>query len=125
MYTITGFDASGHTSEETHDAQVNVPRGMWTSVFYSWVFGLVLVAAFVLTMPSLDEGAAAGFSSFFYMWSASLMPDRLKLVLAVGFVVVNYICALAGLTSTSRMMFAFASSAPTSCWCEPGVLKFA
>ena len=108
MYTITGFDASGHTSEETHDAQVNVPKGMWTSVFYSWVFGLVMVAAFVLTMPSIEEGAAAGFSSFFYMWDASLMPDGLKLTLAVGFVIVNYICALAGLTSTSRMMFAFA-----------------
>ncbi len=108
MYTITGFDASGHTSEETHDAQVNVPKGMWTSVFYSWTFGLVMVAAFVLTMPSLDEAAAAGFSSFFYMWSASLMPFGLKLFLAVGFVIVNYICALAGLTSTSRMMFAFA-----------------
>ena len=106
MYTITGFDASGHTSEETHDAQVNVPKGMWTSVFYSWIFGLVMVAAFVLTMPSIEEGAAAGFGSFFYMWSASLMPAWLKIVLAVGFVIVNYICALAGLTSTSRMMFA-------------------
>jgi amino acid transporter len=118
MYTITGFDASGHTSEETTDAQVNVPKGMWTSVFYSWIFGLVMVAAFVLTMPSIEEGAAAGFSSFFYMWSASLMPDWLKLVLAVGFVVVNYICALAGLTSTSRMMFAFARDGglPASKW---------
>ena len=108
MYTITGFDASGHTSEETHDAQVNVPKGMWTSVFYSWTFGLVMVAAFVLTMPSIDEGAAAGFGSFNYMWNASLMPYWLKLILAVGFVIVNYICALAGLTSTSRMMYAFA-----------------
>jgi len=108
MYTITGFDASGHTSEETHDAQVNVPRGMWTSVFYSWTFGLVMVAAFVLTMPSLDEGAAAGFNSFFYMWSSSQMPYALSLILAVGIVITNYICALAGLTSTSRMMYAFA-----------------
>ena len=108
MYTITGFDASGHTSEETHDAQVNVPKGMWTSVFYSWTFGLLLVAAFVLTMPNLDEAAAAGFGSYLVPFTASLMPYWLKLVLAVGFVVVNYICALAGLTSTSRMMFAFA-----------------
>ena len=108
MYTITGFDASGHTSEETHDAQVNVPRGMWTSVFYSWTFGLVMVAAFVLTMPSLEEGAAAGFNSFFYVWSSSNMPYALSLILAVGIVITNYICALAGLTSTSRMMFAFA-----------------
>jgi amino acid transporter len=107
-YTITGFDASAHTSEETQDAQVNVPKGMWTAVFWSWVFGLVAVAAYVLTMPDLKEAAAAGWNSFFYMWSASRMPYGLSLFLAVGMVLVNYICALAGLTSTSRMMYAFA-----------------
>lgn len=107
MYTITGFDASGHTSEETHDAQVNVPKGMWTSVFYSWTFGLVLVAAIILAMPSITDGAAQGFNAFTYMWSASKMPYALALFIAVGLVVVNYICALAGLTSTSRMMYAF------------------
>ncbi|HCU24293.1 MAG TPA: amino acid permease [Deltaproteobacteria bacterium] len=110
MYTITGFDASGHTSEETHDAQVNVPKGMWTAVFYSWILGLVMVAAFVLAMPNLDQAAGAGFDSFFYMWSAvaERMPKALEILLAVGLVTVNYICALAGLTSTSRMMYAFA-----------------
>jgi len=107
-YTITGFDASAHTSEETQDAQVNVPKGMWTAVFWSWVFGLVAVAAYVLTMPDINEAGAAGWNSFFYMWSASGMPYGLSLFLAIGLVVVNYICALAGLTSTSRMMYAFA-----------------
>ena len=106
-YTITGFDASAHTAEETQDAQVNVPKGMWTAVFWSWVFGLVAVAAYVLTMPSLEEAHAAGWNSFFYMWSASSMPQWLSIVLAAGLVVVNYICALAGLTSCSRMMYAF------------------
>ena len=107
-YTITGFDASAHTSEETQDAQVNVPKGMWTAVFWSWVFGLVAVAAYVLTMPSLEEAHAAGWGSFFYMWGASRMPSWLSIFLAVGMVLVNYVCALAGLTSTSRMMYAFA-----------------
>ena len=107
-YTITGFDASAHTSEETQDAQVNVPKGMWTAVFWSWVFGLVAVAAYVLTMPDLNEAAAAGWGSFFYMWGASRMPSWLSIFLAVGMVLVNYVCALAGLTSTSRMMYAFA-----------------
>lgn len=107
-YTITGFDASAHTSEETQDAQVNVPKGMWTAVFWSWVFGLVAVAAYVLTMPSLEEAHAAGWGSFFYMWGASRMPGWLSVVLAFGMVLVNYVCALAGLTSTSRMMYAFA-----------------
>lgn len=107
-YTITGFDASAHTSEETQDAQVNVPKGMWTAVFWSWVFGLVAVAAYILTMPSLEEAHAAGWGSFFYMWGSSNMPQWLSVFLAVGMVLVNYVCALAGLTSTSRMMYAFA-----------------
>ena len=107
-YTITGFDASAHTSEETQDAQVNVPKGMWQAVFWSWVFGLVAVAAYVLTMPDIKEAGAAGWNSFFYMWSASRMPFGLSLFLAIGLVVVNFLCALAGLTSTSRMMYAFA-----------------
>ncbi len=107
-YTITGFDASAHTSEETHDAQVNVPKGMWTAVFWSWLFGLIAVAAYVLTMPSIEEGGAAGWSSFFYMWGASRMPYALSLFLAIGLVISNYLCALAGMTSCSRMMFAFA-----------------
>src|SRR5512138_3507001 len=107
-YTITGFDASAHTSEETQDAQVNVPKGMWQAVFWSWVFGLVAVAAYVLTMPSIQEAGAAGWGSFDYMWNASLMPQWLKVFLAVGLVAVNYMCALAGMTSCSRMMYAFA-----------------
>jgi amino acid transporter len=107
-YTITGFDASAHTSEETQDAQVNVPKGMWTAVFWSWVFGLVAVAAYVLTMPSIQEAGAAGWGSFDYMWNASLMPQALKVFLAIGLVAVNYMCALAGMTSCSRMMYAFA-----------------
>jgi amino acid transporter len=113
-YTITGFDASAHTSEETKDAQVNVPRGMWTAVFWSWVFGLVAVAAYVLTMPNVEAAAATGYGTtgatigaFSYMWNASLMPQWLKVFLAVGLVAVNYMCALAGMTSCSRMMYAF------------------
>ena len=38
-YTITGFDASAHTSEETIDASRSVPRGMVNSVLYSGIFG--------------------------------------------------------------------------------------
>lgn len=107
LYTLTGYDASAHTSEETHDAQVNVPKGMWQAVFWSWSVGLLMVAAFVLVMPSVDDAAKAGWGSFDYMYGASRMPFALSLIIAIGLVVVNYICALAGMTSGSRMMFAF------------------
>ncbi len=37
MYTITGYDASAHVSEETHGAEDSAPKGVWRSVFYSAV----------------------------------------------------------------------------------------
>ena len=107
-YTLTGYDASAHTSEETHDAQVNVPKGMWTAVLWSWIPGFVMVSTFVLTLPSVEEGAATGWGSFSYLLGASRMPSGLLIFLAAGIVLANYFCALAGLTSASRMMFAFA-----------------
>jgi len=50
-YTITGFDASAHTSEETRDAARVVPRGILQSVFWSGLFGYFLVCSLVLAMP--------------------------------------------------------------------------
>lgn len=107
VYTITGFDASGHTSEETRNAAREVPKGMIHSVFWSGVFGYIMVCAFVLAMPSVDEGAKQGWLSFPWMMEQSLMPIFLKNVLIIGIVVANFLCALAGLTSCSRMLFAF------------------
>lgn len=108
LYTLTGYDASAHTSEETHDAQTNVPKGMWSAVLWSWLFGLLMVSTFVLVLPSVQEGAATGWGSFYYMMGASQMPYALLFILGLGIVLANYFCALAGLTSCSRMMYAFA-----------------
>jgi len=107
VYTITGFDASGHTSEETRNAAVEVPKGMYRSVWWSFLFGYVMVCAFVLAMPSVEEGAAQGWGSFNYVMAQSPMPDALRKLLYIVIVVSNYLCALSGLTSCSRMLFAF------------------
>ncbi|THF71575.1 amino acid permease [Deinococcus sp. Arct2-2] len=106
-YTITGFDASAHTSEETQDAARNVPRGMIQAVLYSSVFGFLMIAAFVLAMPSLDEGAKQGYGIFAWLMNGSGMPTLLKDLLYIGIVIANYICGLAAMTSTSRMIYAF------------------
>ncbi len=108
LYTITGFDASAHTSEETMNARTAVPKGMLHSVFWSLLFGFFLAASFVLAMPDTAAGAKEGFNSFFSLYNSLPMPFVLKAILALGIVVANYICALAGMTSTSRMIYAFA-----------------
>ena len=108
IYTITGFDASAHTSEETKNARTAVPRGMVHSVFWSLLFGFFLASSFILAMPDTTAGAKDGFNSFFNLYNNLPMPFALKALLAIGIVVANYICALAGMTSTSRMIYAFA-----------------
>jgi amino acid transporter len=107
-YTVTGFDASAHTAEETRNAATEVPKGMMRSVFWSGVFGYVMICSFVLAMPDVKEAASKGFTAFFYVMDSSQMPLALKKALYVGIVLANYLCALAGLTSCSRMIYAFA-----------------
>jgi amino acid transporter len=59
-------------------------------------------------MPSVAEGASKGFGVFAWLMASSSMPAILRDILFFGIVIANYLCALAGLTSTSRMLFAFA-----------------
>ncbi|MGY2892218.1 amino acid permease [Deinococcus sp. UYEF24] len=117
-YTITGFDASAHTSEETQDAARNVPRGMIQAVLYSSVFGFLMIAAFVLAIPNMDTAAKQGYGLFGWLMNGSAMPTLLKSLLYIGIVVANYICGLAAMTSTSRMIYAFSRDGglPWSGW---------
>jgi amino acid transporter len=106
VYTITGFDASAHTSEETHDAARNVPKGIVRSVLWSVLFGYFMVCTFVLVMPDVGEGVRLG--SGFIDALLGTVPRGLKISLGVGLFLANYLCGLACLTSASRMMYAFA-----------------
>ncbi len=107
LYTITGFDASAHTSEETINARSAVPRGMLHAVFWSLVFGFVMTVSFVLASPDVAATTKDGANSWFNLYNNLPAPGWLKNLLAIGIVLANYLCALAGLTSTSRMIFAF------------------
>lgn len=107
IYTITGFDASAHTSEETVDAARNVPRGILRSVGVSGLVGWMMVSAFVLAMPDVAAGAKQGGDVFSWLMKA-VLPGAAGTLLWVGIVAANYLCGLACMTSTSRMIYAFA-----------------
>lgn len=107
IYTITGFDASAHTAEETKDASRAVPKGIINSVVWSALFGWVMLSAFVLAIPDMDKAAASGWGVFFFTLDA-VLPGALKQVLYVLIFVCQFICGLATVTSASRMIFAFA-----------------
>jgi amino acid transporter len=106
-YTVTGFDASAHTSEETVNAATNVPKGILRAVFWSSLFGWVMVVAILLALPSVAEGAAKGGNVFFWVMD-ELVPFPLKIGLYVGIGLAQILCGLATVTSASRMTYAFA-----------------
>jgi len=107
IYTITGFDASAHTSEETVDASRAAPRGMVRSVLISMLAGWVLLSAFVLAIPDMDKAAASGWGVFFDTTN-KIFPAGLVTTINVGILISQYLCGLATVTSCSRMIFAFA-----------------
>ena len=148
LFTITGFDASAHVAEETNNARSTVHSGMMHSVFWSLVFGFVLALAMVIALPAVygalvadpkqtalsadamkalaaipggpkpADMAILGASSFSVLFNTLIMPTFLGKVVAVLLIVINFLCALAGMTSASRMVYAFARDGglPGSRW---------
>ncbi|MFZ0042934.1 MAG: amino acid permease [Solirubrobacteraceae bacterium] len=105
MYTITGYDASAHISEETNDAAMAAPKGVWRSVFYSAVFGWAVLLALTFAATHVSSITAAGGTSQSIIESA-LTSAAAKAVLVIA-TVGQIFCGMACVTSSSRMTFAF------------------
>ena len=105
-FTMTGFDASAHTAEETIGASKAIPKGMIHSVLWSGVFGWIMLAAIIIAAPSLDKAAGQGAGSFVWIMS-QVVPTPIRALLFVLIGVSQYLCGLATVTSTSRMVYAF------------------
>ena len=110
QYTITGFDASAHTAEETNKASRMAATGMWTSVFVSVVFGFILLVAVTFAIPGTTDEALVQINNFVpvvpWIWTESMGQHWAEFLLFIC-VVAQFFCVTASLTSASRMMFAF------------------
>ena len=105
QYTITGFDASAHLSEETQDAAKGAAKGIWQSIFYSAIGGWILLLAFLFAVQD-PEGVTEGGGGVAVIFSQALSPGWASTVLLIASIG-QFFCSSACLTSTSRMLFAF------------------
>ncbi len=110
QYTITGFDASAHTAEETNKASRMAATGMWTSVFVSVVFGWILLLAVTFAIPTSTEDALVQVNNLVpivpWIWETSMGQNWAEFLLFIC-VVAQFFCVTASTTSASRMLFAF------------------
>ncbi len=109
QYTITGFDASAHTAEETHNASRGAAVGMYMSVIVSVIFGWILLLAVTFQLPSTQFGIDLGLDVGYivpFSWAESMSQNWAEALLFIC-VVAQFFCVTASVTSASRMMFAF------------------
>ena len=105
QYTITGYDASAHLSEETQGAATGAAKGIWRSIFYSAIGGWILLLAFLFAVQD-PAGVSAGGGGVQVIFDQALTPQMSGLVLMIA-TIGQLFCTTACLTSASRMLFAF------------------
>jgi amino acid transporter len=110
QYTITGFDASAHLSEETHAASNAAAKGIWRSIAYSVLGGYILLLAVVFAVPNDSHGnpdnAGVGANGVAYIFTHAMGSRWATLVLFIS-AAGQFFCAVSCMTSASRMTFAF------------------
>jgi len=106
MWTFTGFDASAHVSEETHDPARRAPWGIVLSVAVSAVAGYALVVAITMSIRNLPATAADPHPALFVLQGA-LGPGWGRVALGLA-IVAMWFCGLSSVTSLSRTLYAFA-----------------
>jgi amino acid transporter len=107
MYTITGYDASAHVSEETHGSEDAAPKGIWRSVFYSAVIGWIVLLAITFAIQKSHSSAIyeAGYPAL-TIFETALSSAAAKAVILIS-TIGQLFCGMACVTSASRMTFAF------------------
>ncbi len=110
QYTITGFDACAHLSEETSSASMAAAKGIWRSIFYSLIGGYILLLCVVFAIPNNADGApdnaGVGGGGVAYIFVNAMDKNWATLVLFIS-ASAQFFCATSCLTSASRMTFAF------------------
>ncbi|MEW6057607.1 MAG: amino acid permease [Bdellovibrionota bacterium] len=107
QWTLTGYDASAHVSEETIDPRRRAPWGIFLAVAVSIVFGSAMLSAITLSIPDLAQATAFGEGAFTEVLRLALGPALGNTI--VGLVLIAmWLCGLSALTSASRMVYAFA-----------------
>ena len=116
QWTFTGYDASAHVTEETVNPARRAPWGIVNSVFWSLIFGYLMLLALTLAIPDLAATAKSGNPVLDIVKTA--LGSTGGLLLFAGFVIAQAFCGLSSITSNSRMLFAFSrdGALPGSKW---------
>jgi amino acid permease (GABA permease) len=107
QYTLTGYDASAHMTEETRGAARSGPRGIVMSIVVSIVAGWILLIGITFAIQDYD-GALNSETGVppaqIFIDALGTTGGKLLLLIAIG---AQLFCGMASVTANSRMIYAF------------------
>ncbi|KAK6921690.1 Amino acid/polyamine transporter I [Dillenia turbinata] len=115
QYTLTGYDASAHMTEETKNADKNGPKGIISaigiSIIVGWGYLLGITFAVTNIQYLLSEDNDAGgyaIAEIFYSAFKNRYGSGVGGIFCLGVVAVAiFFCGMSSVTSNSRMVYAF------------------
>jgi amino acid permease (GABA permease) len=108
QYTFTGYDASAHMTEETHNAAVAGPKGIVRSIWVSLIAGFVLLVGITYAITNNYQSALTSSTGVppVQIWIDAIGRHGGEWLLVVAMVAQAY-CGMASVTANSRMIYAF------------------
>ena len=105
VYIFYGFESAGDISEETIDAQRQVPKAMRNALFYGGIASFVLVLGLLLATPAGGIGGVVtgGINTIF-----AALPSWLQDFFLVMVIVAFFSCGTAVQGAGARVAFALA-----------------
>jgi len=107
QYTFTGYDASAHMTEETHQAAVAGPRGIVMSIVVSLFAGWILLIGLTFAIQHYEPertGATGVPPAQIFIDAVGNTGGKLLLLIAIG---AQLFCGMSSVTANSRMIYAF------------------
>ncbi|KAL8803004.1 MAG: hypothetical protein Q9182_003430 [Xanthomendoza sp. 2 TL-2023] len=107
QYTITGFDASAHLSEETRNASWSAPLGVLMSIGVSALFGFFVILSLLFSIQDFGATVGSEYEQPVVQILVDVFGESGAIALMTLIMVCVYHCGLFSMTSNSRMMFGF------------------
>jgi amino acid transporter len=119
QYTLTGFDASAHLSEETRNASWSAPLGVISSVGFSALFGFFVLLSFLFSIQDFAGTVTPTVGQPVLQIFVDVFGTDGGVVVMCLVLICVWCCGCFSLTSNSRMMFAFARDGGIVCLAFP------
>ncbi|XP_028547484.1 amino-acid permease BAT1 homolog isoform X3 [Dendrobium catenatum] len=115
QYSLTGYDASAHMTEETKSADINGPKGIISAIGISIIVGwgyLIGITFAVTNIPYLlslhNDAGGYAIAEAFYLVFKSRYGSGVGGIICLGVVAIAiFFCGMSSVTSNSRMAYAF------------------